>query len=94
MGRRIGDKNKPKFTEKPNFNIVEIRLTLDTPFGVQLKPFRKAKKITTNEMAEKLDSHASNVSHFESGDYVTGNSIKTAANYAKALGVKQFKIIL
>ena len=92
MGRRLGDKNKPK--DKPNFNIKEVRLTMDRPFGKQLKPYRKAKGFTLMEIGDKMDWHYSNISHFENGNPMVGNSIRTAVNYAKALGIRELKIIL
>lgn len=92
MGRTKGAKNKIKI--KPPIHIKEVILTTDKPFGVQLKQFRKMKGLTLEEMAATMKWHPSNISHFENGDTMVGNSIRTAVKYGKALNIRQFKIIL
>ena len=74
--------------------IKEIKLSLEIPFGQQLKPFRKMMGFNLTEISKRMDSPISNVCHFEKGDYAVGNSIRTVAKYSKALGIKQIKIVL
>ena len=89
-GRPIGSKNPLKI--KPTISIISVKLDPNLSFGKQLKVFRLAKGLSLMEMQELTNTSYSNISHFENGDKVTGNSIQNAVRYCKALGIKQIKI--
>ena len=90
IGRPKGSKNPIK--DKPLISITSVTLNPAISFGKQLKQFRKAKGLSLMEMDKLTGTSYSNISHFENGDPVVGNSISNAIRYCKALGIKQIKI--
>jgi len=75
--------------------IFEVRA--DGHFGVQLGNIRKTMhpKVSQTELAKRIGTSSSNLSHFERGDNTRGNgSIDTALRHAKGLGAVELRFIL
>ena len=72
-----------------------VTLTTDKHYGKQLREIRKSVGMTQTEVARNIGTSSGNISHFEHGDNTRGNgSMKSAIDYAKALGATRLEIEL
>lgn len=74
---------------------MKIGISSHKHYGVQLRATREFFDVTQTELAKRIGTSSSNLSHFEKGDNTRGNgSLDTAIRYARGLGADELIIKL
>jgi hypothetical protein len=98
MGRRLGDKNKPKIKNRPNVTVKRILIDADKRIGEQLKPYREFYGYNLREFEELSGIELTLICHFEKGTGPMKSNGwqwgETSKKYLKALGIKEVTIKL